>query len=65
MATPHVTGLAALLLEAHPTASVSKLERAILASAELGDLPRDRANRGAVNAPRALAALDQAMRRSR
>jgi subtilisin family serine protease len=61
MAVPHVTGLAALLLEAHPAATVAKLERAIQGSAQLGPLPRDRANRGAVNAPRALTALEQAM----
>jgi subtilisin len=61
MAVPHVTGLAALLLEAHPTATVSKLERAIQGSAQLGSLARDRANRGAVNGPRALAVLDRAM----
>src|SRR4029450_10376020 len=46
MAVPHVTGLAALLLEAHPAATVAKLERAIQGSAQLGPLPRDRANRG-------------------
>jgi subtilisin len=63
MAVPHVTGLAALLLEAHPTATVTRLERAIQGSAQLGALARDRANRGAVNGPRALAALDRAMRR--
>ncbi len=62
MAVPHVTGLAALLLEAHPTATVSKLERAIQGTAQLGGLARDRANRGAVNGPRALAALDLSMR---
>ena len=60
MAVPHVTGLAALLLEAHPDATVTQVERAIQASAQLGTLPRDRANRGVVNAGRALAALDQA-----
>jgi hypothetical protein len=52
-----------LLLEAHPTATVSRLERAIQGSAQLGALARERANRGAVNGPRALAALDRAMRR--
>jgi subtilisin len=62
MAVPHVTGIAALLLEAHPTATVSRLERAIQGSAQLGALVRERANRGAVNGPRALAALDRAMR---
>jgi subtilisin family serine protease len=63
MAVPHVTGLAALLLEAHPAATVSQLERAIQSSAQLGTLLRDRANRGAVNAARALAALNRATRR--
>jgi len=63
MAVPHVTGLAALLLEAHPTATVSRLERAIQSSAKLGSLARERANRGAVTGPGALAALDRAMRR--
>jgi hypothetical protein len=62
MAVPHVTGIAALLLEAHPTATVARLERAIQGSAQLGALARERANRGAVNGPRALAALDRAMR---
>ena len=62
MAVPHVTGIAALLLEAHPTATVNRLERAIQGSAQLGTLARERANRGAVNGPRALAALDRAMR---
>ena len=63
MAVPHVTGLAALLLEAHPAATVSQLERAIQSSAELGTLSRDRANHGAPNAARAFAALDRARRR--
>jgi subtilisin len=61
MAVPHVAGLAALLLEAHPAATASKLERAIFQSAALGDMPRERANRGEVNGPRALAALKTAL----
>lgn len=57
MAVPHVAGLAALLLQAKPTATVAALERAILASASLGTMPKERANRGAVHGPTALAAL--------
>jgi subtilisin family serine protease len=57
MAVPHVAGLTALLLEARPRSSVSSLEKAILASAKLGTMTANRANRGAVNGPRALAAL--------
>lgn len=57
MATPHVAGLAALLLQARPTATVTQLERAILGSAERGTMERERVNRGAVNGPRALARL--------
>jgi subtilisin len=54
MATPHVAGLAALLLEARPDASAAKLESAILSSAVPGTMDRDRVNRGAVDARRAL-----------
>lgn len=57
MTTPHVARLAALLLEARPNTTVTKLERAIFSSAEPGDMDVERANRGAVNAQRALAAL--------
>ena len=57
MATPHVAGLAALLMEAHPEAGIDDIERAILESAELGSMPTERANRGAVNGVRALARL--------
>ena len=57
MATPHVAGLAALLLQARPTATVTQVERAILASAELGTMDRERVNRGAVSGPKALARL--------
>jgi subtilisin family serine protease len=57
MATPHVAGLAALLMQAHPDAGVAAIERAILESAELGSMPAERANRGTVNGMRALARL--------
>jgi subtilisin family serine protease len=57
MAVPHVAGLAALLLEAHPTATVAQLERAILESAQLGAMDQERVNRGEVMGPRALTTL--------
>jgi len=57
MATPHVAGLAALLFQADPTATVDDVENAIFASADRGRMDRDRVNRGAVHGPRALAAL--------
>ena len=66
MATPHIAGLAALLAEADPTATVTRLERAILASgtpAERG--PADRVRKGIVNAPAALAALRSGARARR
>ncbi|KQY09235.1 hypothetical protein ASD37_01855 [Mycobacterium sp. Root135] len=57
MATPHVAGLAALLIEARPDVTVDRLEQAIFASARPGQMDVERVNRGAVNAVRALAAL--------
>jgi subtilisin len=58
MATPHVAGLAALLLEANPKATVVRLEKAILASCSR---PRgmdvERGGRGIPHAGRALEAL--------
>ena len=57
MATPHVAGLAALLLQAKPETTVAKLEKAIFASARLGTIDKNRGGRGAVDARRALAAL--------
>jgi subtilisin family serine protease len=57
MATPHVAGLAALLVEARPDVTVDRLEEAIFASARPGKMDVERVNRGAVNAVRALAAL--------
>lgn len=62
MAAPHVSGLAALLFEACPEASVAQVEAAIFASARRsGHMAETRAGRGMPNAPRALAALRQAV----
>jgi subtilisin len=57
MAAPHVAGLAALLLEARPEATVEQLERAILDSCQLGALPPGRAGRGLPDATQALSRL--------
>jgi subtilisin family serine protease len=58
MATPHVAGLAALLLEAKPTATTDELEKAILDSCALPPtMPDFRANRGVPDAASALALL--------
>ena len=59
MATPHVAGLAALLLQARPDVTVAKLERAIWGSADRGALDAERVNRGAVDGLRALAAVQR------
>jgi subtilisin family serine protease len=58
MATPHIAGLAALLLEAKPSATVDQLEGAILSSATLdpGWSP-ERAGRGLPDGPQALRLL--------
>ncbi|QDU30215.1 Subtilisin BL [Anatilimnocola aggregata] len=58
MATPHVAGLAALLLEAVPSATVDQLEQAIFDSCQqLTTEPIARQNRGVPDAVAALAAL--------
>jgi subtilisin len=65
MATPHVAGLVALLAEADPSATVTRLERAVLASCTPVDGgPIDRVRRGIVNGPAALAALRSTARTS-
>jgi len=58
MATPHIAGLAALLMQARPNASIAKVERAIFESCTLEPtMPRDRANRGLPDGLKALALL--------
>jgi subtilisin len=58
MATPHVAGLAALLLQARPTATVDQLEQAMFASCQRpAGMLKERGGRGLPNAPRALEEL--------
>ncbi len=58
MATPHVAGLAALLWEAKPDATVKEIEQAIFRSCRRGaGMDPERGNRGIPNGPRALALL--------
>jgi subtilisin family serine protease len=58
MATPHVAGLAALLRQAKPTATVDQIEQAIFGScAAVPASSTNRTARGVPNAPRALALL--------
>ena len=58
MATPHIAGLAALLLQARPDATVDQLESAIFASCTpLPGVSQSRQNRGFPNAPLALQQL--------
>lgn len=58
MATPHVAGLAALLIEAKPNITLTRLERALLLSCRRpGTMLRDRANRGVPDGPQALTLL--------
>jgi subtilisin family serine protease len=58
MATPHVAGLAALLWQARPEASVTRIERAIFHSCALppGASP-GRYGKGIPNGPKALESL--------
>ena len=58
MATPHVAGLAALLMEARPEKTAAEVEAAIFASCRLAEgMTEDRAHRGMPDAVRALEAL--------
>ena len=57
MATPHVAGLAALLLEAKPNATADDIETAIFNSCSLAGIPAERGNRGFPDAVRAFTAL--------
>lgn len=58
MATPHIAGMAALLMQAKPAASIDQIEQAILGSCVLPPGVSDlRANRGVPDAVRALSLL--------
>ena len=58
MATPHIAGLAALLMQAKPKKTMDEIEAAIFKSCALkpGMLP-NRASRGFPNGPKALSLL--------
>jgi len=58
MATPHIAGLAALLLQAHSSANATDLENAIVSSCALPDgMPQARADHGVPDAVRAFQLL--------
>ena len=58
MATPHVAGLAALLWEAKPLATVDQIEQVIFRSCRRGpNMDLERGNRGIPIGPRALTLL--------
>jgi subtilisin len=58
MATPHLSGLAALLFQACPQATVLQVQTAICQSCSLApSMPKERANLGMPDGPSALAAL--------
>lgn len=58
MATPHIAGLAALLFQAAPGATVDQVEDAIFRSCSLAPgLPKERANRGLPDAVKAFEIL--------
>lgn len=58
MATPHVAGLAALLMQANPSATIDEVENAIVASCKrLKGEPSGRQNHGVPDAVKALALL--------
>jgi subtilisin len=58
MATPHIAGLAALLLQAKPTATATDLEQAIVGSCTLpAGMPQARGSHGVPDAERAFAIL--------
>lgn len=61
MATPHVAGIAALLMSAAPHATIDQIEAAIFASSQTLGQPQARVGRGEVNAKRALDALNAAL----
>ena len=58
MATPHIAGLAALLFQAKPGATVDQIEDAIFKSCILAPgMVQERAGRGVPNGPQALSIL--------
>jgi subtilisin family serine protease len=58
MATPHIAGLAALLWQAKPAATVDEIESALFTSCQRpAGMLEERGNRGIPSGPRALAAL--------
>ncbi len=57
MATPHIAGLAALLMEAHPTKTIDEIEQALLGSCSPKGLPAERAGHGRPDAVKALRLL--------
>jgi subtilisin family serine protease len=57
MATPHVAGLAALLFQKKPDATVDQVEAAILSTATPGTEDPQRVGHGLVHGPAALEAL--------
>jgi subtilisin family serine protease len=57
MATPHVAGLAALLMEADPAKTIEDIERVIRQSCLPNAFPAERAGNGAPNAVKALSLL--------
>jgi len=60
MAAPHLSGLAALLIEACPSATVAQLQTAICQACSLApSMPKERANLGMPDGPTALAALQK------
>jgi subtilisin family serine protease len=66
MATPHVAGLAALLRQARPRATVNEIEAAILESCTRpATMPESRANRGVPDAVKALELLQASVPESR
>ncbi|HUV30673.1 MAG TPA: S8 family serine peptidase [Acidobacteriota bacterium] len=62
MATPHVSGLVALLRQKNPNATVNEIKQAILSSAtshpNFGTLPNNNFGWGAIDCPAALDSLD-------
>lgn len=60
MATPHIAGLTALLMQAAPDATVDQIETAIFSSCRRGAMSEARANRGCPDGVAALKALMKA-----